>query len=126
MIYAIESRKANAIRVLIPMADVNLTHNGEQDGLTALIVAANKGEVSVVAMLLDDKANVNARSDIYGTALIAAINPHVSDNFGVTIIKMLLKAGAEDDIEGAIRRARELNKPHILKVLEEHIKKVST
>ena len=128
MIYAIENRKSNAISILVSAgADVNLTHNNESGGITPLMVATSNGMVSpsVVEVLLNAGADVNAQNDIYDSALVASIHSKErGDYYGAKIAEMLLNAGVKDDeIRNAIHPAKKANKPRILKILQEHIKK---
>ena len=91
------------------------------------MIAVNNGMVSpsVVEVLLNAGADVNAQNDIYDSALVASIHSKErGDYYGAKIAEMLLNAGVkDDDIRTAIRLAKRANKPRILKVLQEHIKK---
>ncbi len=71
-------------------ADVNATSN---NGSTALMAAANNGRLKVVKKLVEEGADVNARSSAYGdTALYRAVEKDYWE-----IVKFLIEEGADFD-----------------------------
>jgi ankyrin repeat protein len=69
-------------------ADVNAK---DDDGRTALMLAAEKGHTEIVQLLLERGANVNTKIDEKRILLWAAENGHTE------IVQLLLKKGAKYD-----------------------------
>ena len=66
----------------------------DANGNTPLMVAAALGQTDVVATLIDDKADVNARGRIGNTALIYAVQEGHTD-----IVQILIEAGARVNVQ---------------------------
>src|SRR5437762_885233 len=83
-------------KLLAAGVDPNAANQG---GETALMTAARTGNVDAVKVLLDRKADVNAKENVHGqTALMwAVIENHVP------VVKLLLARGAEIDAKTTAR-----------------------
>jgi ankyrin repeat protein len=87
---AAQSGSAEAVYVLVRYGAARNLHNPMDDGLTALMYAADSGKPGVVKAMVDAKADVKARSKSGRTALMiaaAANDPQAC--------KFLLDAGAD-------------------------------
>ena len=65
----------------------------------ALLLASEKGRPKTVKLLLDNGADVNAKSTDYGSALEAAASGHHDDN--EQVVKILIEAGADEGTYGS-------------------------
>ena len=114
---AIESGNAAGVRkALTAKANPNAK---DEDGVTALMAAARRGSVEIVTLLLESKADVNAReAEDGGTALIYA-----SWKGHTEVVQLLIKAKARVDFkdkEGntALDYAVKKNFPEIVRLLK--------
>lgn len=107
--------------------DINICDSRDAHGETALMSAADRGNTSIIELLLEHGADINARNQYGSTALIkAASHGHID------VMKILIQAGADANIEDneglsafAILRN---NYPHIFDkwmsaIQEENLKK---
>src|SRR6185295_8891621 len=88
-------------------------------GRTALMMAAPYGSPEMIRVLLDARANVNARDVAGMTPLMFAV---ASENQDAEVIKLLLAAGADTKVqtttgETALVWARKYGDPAVLKLL---------
>lgn len=66
-----------------------------EDGRTALMIAAQVGHTDVISVLLKNKADVNAKTNVNGqTALISAISGGHTD-----VVSLLIENGADVNAE---------------------------
>jgi len=75
-------------------SSIDFVNEPDETGQTPLHMAADKGYIECVSILLEAGANVNAADDAGISVLGAAV---FSEN--VTVVKMLLDAGADPDTE---------------------------
>ena len=71
-------------------AGVNVNMMAENGGGTALHFAASKGHLSVVELLVDNKADLNTRNNKGWTPLISA-----SSGGHLEIVELLIESGAD-------------------------------
>lgn len=87
---AIKRNDKNTIQHILSFANVNLP---DLRGRTFLMYAAAEGNPEIVELLLNEGANVAARSNDEGTALIYAISLQ-----RVAVVHMLIKHGADINV----------------------------
>lgn len=81
----------DAARLLIDAGvDVNLPKTGTHQ--TALHIAAERGSVEVAALLIEESADVDARTDIETTPLHIA-----AEADRLRVVRLLIKAGADNE-----------------------------
>ncbi len=95
---------------------VNVT---DRDGETALMEAADDGQLEALRLLIKHGANVNAADEDGETALMIA-----ADDGRVAIVRELIAAGADlnardEDGETALMKAREEGRHEVVRVLTE-------
>lgn len=111
---AIGSAQEEAVDILIEKgADVNKTVNSKKNyGITPLMLAVEKGNISIISKLLEQPTiNINASDSEGKSALVYA---YISGKF--QIIKMLIDYGAsthltDKQIEALVIKKREQKKP---------------
>ncbi len=91
----------------------------DRDGETALMEAADKGQLEVVKLLIRHGANVNAADEDGETALMMA-----ADDGFTEVVRVLIAAGAnvnarDEDGETALWNAEEERHPDTAEVLRE-------
>jgi ankyrin repeat protein len=64
------------------------------EGMRALMIAAESGNTAIVKLLLENKADVNAKNDNGGTALSIAVGVRLMNIKNMDSIRLLMKAGA--------------------------------
>jgi ankyrin repeat protein len=113
---------ADVMRLLIRAGtDVNAkTLKGE----TPLMFSASKGKVEEVRTLVEAGVDVNAADGSGETALIMTASRGHSDEEAEAITELLLGAGADVNLKDstgqtAIQRARERNRPRIVRLLKD-------
>lgn len=120
---AIARNHAKAVPILLPVSEVEA--ETEQEGITALYIAASAGQLKTVEQLLADpyKANI-----MHAAHLDGATPLHVASEWGHTeIVRLLLQKRGSSDITQpmkkgytALMKAVEKNHPAIVKLLLPH------
>lgn len=116
LIHAIESGNLNRVKQLrAELLDITSSRDGRNR--TSLIVAAEKGHLPIVRLLLDQRPDLEATSDSGNTALIAA-----SSKGKTEVVKLLLQKGANPNAknkkdESALTLAAREGHPPVVKLL---------
>jgi ankyrin repeat protein len=97
----------------------------DEDGLTALMMAAGSGSPETVKLLIEAGADVNAKDKDNETALLQAAFYWGAPENGIKIIKTLIDAGADvnaknKDGETALLRAERSGNSEIVKILKKN------
>ncbi|KAL7297984.1 hypothetical protein TKK_0008994 [Trichogramma kaykai] len=98
--WAIRENRLEQVKMLIAAgADVNIMDDEDDEGLTALQIAAELGLKEIMTILLDHGADVKAKcnrgySVLYYAAMSKRIGTEVDDDLYVDILETLLSRGA--------------------------------
>jgi len=105
------SREGNTEVIMQLLSTDLLDINHAADGLTPLIIAAHKGRVNVVKLLLDRGADPNFKNEDEDTPLHYAADPSIKNEYGNTplhyaadnlgTMQLLLDHGADPNIKDA-------------------------
>ncbi len=121
----VEAARWGEIGMLTELLDQGVPIEARSEtGSTALMLAASGGQTDVVKLLLGRGADVNARDDNRGrTALMWCLAALHSEKVYLTIVRMLIDAGAKVDVaandgRAAIDFARTRESQALLDVLE--------
>jgi len=113
----LDGNSAEARRLLENGVDVNIRAN---NGTTALMAAASRGDMELVKLLIDYGADVNATCDRGATALIDAVHKDHKD-----VVRTLLASKADPNIKDgskatALSVATQNKNQDIIDMLREH------